>query len=133
MKKIKGFTLVELVIVIVIVAILSIVAVPIYRGYVRRSIATEGKTLLGSILTAEKVYLAEFANYKVLDETTLDEELEIDTRANKYFTSFAISTLDGGESFEATITGQGTASGITMILQAGKSTAPTWTDSGLND
>jgi prepilin-type N-terminal cleavage/methylation domain-containing protein len=33
----KGFTLVELVIVIVIVGILSIVAVPIYRGYTRKS------------------------------------------------------------------------------------------------
>ena len=41
----KGFTLVELVIVIVIVGILSIVAVPIYRGYTRKAMATEGKAL----------------------------------------------------------------------------------------
>ena len=56
MKKSKGFTLVELIIVIVIVGILSIVTVPIYRGYTKKAIATEAKALLGSIATAEKVY-----------------------------------------------------------------------------
>ena len=62
MKKSKGFTLVELIIVIVIVGILSIVAVPIYRGYTKKAIATEAKALLGSIATAEKVYYAEFGH-----------------------------------------------------------------------
>ena len=61
MRKTKGFTLVELVIVIVIVGILSIVAVPIYRGYTRKAMATEGKALLGAIQTAQKIYFAETA------------------------------------------------------------------------
>ncbi|MDR3256579.1 MAG: prepilin-type N-terminal cleavage/methylation domain-containing protein [Endomicrobium sp.] len=37
MKNLKGFTLVEFVIVIVIVGILSIIAIPIYRSYVEKT------------------------------------------------------------------------------------------------
>ena len=47
-KSKKGFTLVELVIVIVIVGILSVISVPIYRGYVDRAMRTEGEVLLGN-------------------------------------------------------------------------------------
>ncbi len=45
-----GFTLVELVIVIAIVIILSVISVPIYRGYVDKAKYAEGYALLGNIL-----------------------------------------------------------------------------------
>jgi prepilin-type N-terminal cleavage/methylation domain-containing protein len=56
---VKGFTLVELVIVIVIIGILSVIAVPIYRGYTRRTMASEGKALLATISASEQAYLAQ--------------------------------------------------------------------------
>ena len=89
----KGFTLVELVIVIIIVGILSIVAVPIYKGYTDRAKETEGKALLGSINTAEKVYFAEM-NY-FLPVTIVSSEnakLSVDARANKYYKYFKVTT-----------------------------------------
>ena len=134
MDKRKGFTLVELVIVIVIVGVLSIVAVPIYRGYTRKAMVTEGKSLLGSILNAEKIYFAEHSNYKEIPNaspTNFDMELDVDARSNKYFTDFVVDV--SGDTFTAQSAGYGGASGIVLTVIAGKTIEPTWVDNGLND
>ena len=134
----KGFTLVELVIVIVIVGILSIVAVPIYRGYTRKAMATEAKSLLGSIQTAEKVYYAEMSEYLVGDNISFEAALDVDARANKYFTSYTIepegTAGTDGYKFIATVEGlTGTpAANIKMTLKSGVSGKPEWTEEGLN-
>jgi len=133
MRKAKGFTLVELVIVIVIVGILSIVAVPLYRGYTRKAMATEGKALLGSIQTAQKVQYAENATFLSSAATSFHSALDVDARANKYFTSFAISTANSGATFTASTTGTGGAVGITLTIAASTTGAPTYTDAGLGN
>lgn len=48
----QGFTLVELLIVILIVGILAAVAVPLYLGYTKDAKTAEAKALAGSALTA---------------------------------------------------------------------------------
>ena len=134
MRKTKGFTLVELVIVIVIVGILSIVAVPIYRGYTRKAMATEGKALLGAIQTAQKIYYAENAFFAPQTATSFSSLLDVDARSNKYFTSFSIPTADTA-GFTASTTGTSTsgASGISLTISATKTGAPVMTDAGLSD
>jgi type IV pilus assembly protein PilE len=115
----KGFTLVELVIVIVIVGILSIVAVPIYRGYSRKSMTTEGKALLGVIQLSERAYFAENASYLGLETTDFNEELDIDVRSNKYFTTFTVSSngkTGDNARYTAITTGNGGASGISLTI-----------------
>ena len=47
-----GFTLMELLVVVIIVGILAAVGVPLYLGYVRDSRLAEAKALAGSALTA---------------------------------------------------------------------------------
>ncbi|MCD6204289.1 MAG: prepilin-type N-terminal cleavage/methylation domain-containing protein [Candidatus Marinimicrobia bacterium] len=59
----SGFTLVELMIVIVIVGILAAVAVPIYQGNIAKAKMTECDAALGTIRTAERVYYAENSTY----------------------------------------------------------------------
>jgi prepilin-type N-terminal cleavage/methylation domain-containing protein len=55
-KKDAGFTLIELIVVVMVIAVLAAIAVPLYAGYVRRATASEGVTRLGSIMTASKAY-----------------------------------------------------------------------------
>jgi type IV pilus assembly protein PilE len=56
MKQNRGFTLIELVIVVAIVGILSAIAMPMYRDYVVRANRTEAKTALAEVALAQERY-----------------------------------------------------------------------------
>ena len=86
MKKTKGFTIVELIIVIVIVGILAIVSIPIYRGYTLKSKMTEGKSLAASVITSQRVYYSEFGVWYTINGWVEENPvLDIDARNNAYF------------------------------------------------
>jgi len=90
-KNQKGFTLVELMIVIVIVGILAAVAVPIYTGNVKKAKQSECDAALGTIRTALRVYYAEHGayptvtNHAVADWDTLD--ISTHDLTGKYFSA----------------------------------------------
>ncbi len=100
-NKNKGFTLIELISVIIIVAIISIVGIVSYRGYVRRSVATEGKALLAAINAAQQVYYNRTGAFhsSINTKESKNASLGVDFRKNKYFTSYTITT--SGENFSA--------------------------------
>jgi prepilin-type N-terminal cleavage/methylation domain-containing protein len=67
----KGFTLIELMVVIFIVGILAAVAIPIMRGRIDAAKWSEGKAAAGSIRTAARAYIAERGNSFTFSGTTL--------------------------------------------------------------
>lgn len=62
-KQARGFTLIELVIVIVILAILAGLAVPRYIRTVNRSRSNEALTILGHLRESAERYYARYQNY----------------------------------------------------------------------
>jgi prepilin-type N-terminal cleavage/methylation domain-containing protein len=68
----KGFTLIELMVVIFIIGILSAVAIPYMRGRTESSKWTEGRAIAGSIRTAIRALHAELGpDYDYSTVTTL--------------------------------------------------------------
>jgi type IV pilus assembly protein PilA len=60
-KKSRGFTLVELLIVVAIIGVLSTLGVPTFRRMIQKSKKSEAKVNLGALYTAEAAFKAEYS------------------------------------------------------------------------
>jgi len=102
MKKINkhnqdGFTMVEIMVVVVIVAILAAVALPTYFALVQNAYASEPKTVISNIENAGKMYYQTYGEWPSdIEEMERRGLLEVD-RSTKLKWQFELNmSLDGG-------------------------------------
>lgn len=63
MHKERGFTLLELMMVVAIVSILAAIAIPAYSDYLQRSRRSEAKSALGQVVAAEEKHFLANGSY----------------------------------------------------------------------
>ncbi|MBN8751284.1 Fimbrial protein [Xylophilus ampelinus] len=68
----KGFTLIELMIVVAVVAILAAIAYPSYQEYVMRSRRVEGQALLNDVAARQERWRAQNGTY-MTDQANIDK------------------------------------------------------------
>jgi type IV pilus assembly protein PilA len=104
MKK-KGFTLIELMVVILIVGILAAASVPLMRGRIDKAKWAEANAMAGTIQTAARVYFAE--NGEVSDDW-VELGFEEGDLEGTYFgeDSFTIGEADDNGKVSVTVTGE---------------------------
>lgn len=77
MSRHKGFTLIELMITVAVVAILASIAYPSFEGYLKRSRRSEAQQLLAAIANREAQYLLDSRMYtNVIGATGLNANTE---------------------------------------------------------
>ena len=62
-NKIKGITLIELMIVVAIVGILSVIAYPAYQDQMQKTRRTDGKTMLVELMNAQERFFTNNGSY----------------------------------------------------------------------
>lgn len=108
MKK-KGFTLIELMVVILIVGILAAASIPLMRGRIDKAKWSEANAMAGTIQSAARVY---FAEYGTITTSVSMADLGFDTGdlTGTYFDAGDFSITDADTStgkVEVTVTGDG--------------------------
>ena len=114
----KGFTLVEVLIVVIIIGILAAIGIPQFAASIEKAKGGEARAGLGHIQTGEKVYFAENESY-----TTTLGSLDI-TLSQKYW-AFSIATTATTYTATASRSG-GTASGQTLTMDQAGTISGNW-------
>ena len=91
----KGFTLIELMIVVAIIGILAAIAIPAYQNYTIRAQVTEGLSLADSWKTAVGEFFTEYGNFPSSSNATGNASGAIaitGSTSGKYVTNVNVST-----------------------------------------
>ena len=132
----SGFSLIEIMIVIGIIAILAAIAVPNYSDYIRRGKITEGLAQLSSLRLQMEQYFQDNRTYQTVPAAGTNCGLA--TPATKYFTYAGVCGNPPPSTYTITATGiaaQGTGGFIYSIDQSNNKltvTATAWPNIAAN-
>jgi type IV pilus assembly protein PilA len=122
LAKLKGFTLVELMIVVAIIGILAAVAVPAYQDYIARSQMVEALNLLSGVKSPVGDYYSNFGTWPVGSDFTVS----VPQQSGKYVASMVAAIVSD---YEVTVTMKNTGVSPDLIgkdLQLTTSNAQNW-------
>ena len=128
MKKEKGFTLIELMIVVVIVAILAAVAIPSYQNSIQKTRRAEAKEALTRIAAAQERYFFTNNGYVIADADLSDLNASTTSPDGHYTIGVATGACGDSSCYVLTATAKGsqvkdTACGTFTINHVGTQTA----------
>lgn len=109
MRRQNGFTLIEVMIVVVIIGLLTMVALPSYTDYVRRGRIPDAT----SALSAKRVQMEQF--YQDNRTYTGAPAAANDTTTSQFF-DFAGNIPNSGDSYTLTATGKGAMDGFSFSV-----------------
>ncbi|MBB5191972.1 type IV pilus assembly protein PilE [Silvimonas terrae] len=110
--RLKGFTLIELMITVAIVGILAAIAIPIYGNYVKRSHLPEAFDMLSAFGTRMESSYNDNGNYGT--STTC----AVATPSSTTNFTFSCTPSSAADSYTTTATGQAAMSGFTFTLDS---------------
>ncbi|MFA0133173.1 prepilin-type N-terminal cleavage/methylation domain-containing protein [Vibrio splendidus] len=108
----KGFTLIELMIVVAIIGVLSAIAVPAYKDYVSKSEASSALATLKSVLTPAELQIQEDGG--LTDLAALGTVIGANSLGNLAITNTAASSA----AMTFTFTGGSLSSGVMTITRS---------------
>lgn len=114
----RGFSMIELMVVVVIVGILASIAIPIYGKYVKNSRITEATGRMGEIITAAKAWAVENPNASGVPMWPTAAGGIVDLSATPNFT-YGIAATNPADSGTLTVTATGRAkmAGVVVVIR----------------
>ena len=128
----KGFTLIELMIVVAIIGILAAIAIPAYQDYIGRAQASEGLTATAGIRTEIGVVYSEDGAFPASGSSAIAQALVLE---GNYFDAAGVVLGEGNGVITITFD-DGLHSGDDLVLTPSENAANTqitgWVCSGLD-
>jgi len=121
-KKRNGFTMLELLMVVIIIGILATIALPQYMSFVEKARAAEAMTTIGALRTAENLYKLENGTYS---PNVADLTITVPTSGSATYWTYSVS---GGSETGFSVTASRTSKKASASV-IGQTIVMTWNDS----